>query len=239
MTPTILPLRLVGVCYETGGQGLLQDLSFSLQGGDVSVILGPNGAGKSLLLKLCHGVIGPTRGQRLWEGPDAARASERQAMMFQRPVVLRRSVAANIAYALRLRKLPGSERTVRLKHVLEVTGLASLAHRHARVLSGGEQQRLALARAWATQPEVLFLDEPTANLDPAATRAVEDLITTIRSSGAKIVMTTHDLGQARRLADEVLFLHHGRLIERGDAISFFKQPETPEAGAFIRGELLW
>ncbi|MGH8608092.1 MAG: ATP-binding cassette domain-containing protein, partial [Gammaproteobacteria bacterium] len=114
-----------------------------------------------------------------------------------------------------------------------------LAHRHARVLSGGEQQRLALARAWATQPEVLFLDEPTANLDPAATRAVEDLITTIRSSGAKIVMTTHDLGQARRLADEVLFLHHGRLIERGDAISFFKQPETPEAGAFIRGELLW
>ncbi|MGH8615230.1 MAG: ATP-binding cassette domain-containing protein [Gammaproteobacteria bacterium] len=239
ISPTILPLRLVGVCFEAGGQRLLHDLSFTLQGGGASVILGPNGAGKSLLLKLCHGVIEPTRGQRLWEGPDGARASQRQAMMFQRPVVLRRSVAANIAYALRLRKVPRSERAARLKHVLDLTGLAPLAHRHARVLSGGEQQRLALARAWATQPEVLFLDEPTANLDPAATCAVEDLITTIRSSGLKIVMTTHDLGQARRLGDEVLFLHHGRLIERGDAGPFFEQPARPEARAFIRGELLW
>jgi len=239
ITPTILPLRLVGVCFEAGGQGLLQDLSFTLRGGDVSVILGPNGAGKSLLLKLCHGVIEPTRGRRLWEGLDAARASQRQAMMFQRPVVLRRSVAANIAYALRVRKVAGSERTARLKQVLELTGLAPLAHRHARVLSGGEQQRLALARAWATQPEVLFLDEPTANLDPTATRTVEDLITTIRSSGTKIVMTTHDLGQARRLADEVLFLHRGHLIEQRRAECFFEQPTTLEARAFIRGELLW
>jgi tungstate transport system ATP-binding protein len=154
-------------------------------------------------------------------------------MMFQRPVM------ANIAYALRLRKVPRGERADRLKRVLEVTGLVPLAHRHAHVLSGGEQQRLALARAWAIQPEVLFLDEPTANLDPAATRAVEDLIAAIRSSGTKIVMTTHDLAEARRLADEVLFLHHGRLTERASAELFFERPDTPEARAFIRGELLW
>lgn len=160
-------------------------------------------------------------------------------MVFQRPVLLRRSVAANIAYALRLHGVARTERANWIRQALEMAGLASLADRNAWVLSGGEQQRLALARAWALRPEVLFLDEPTANLDPAAARAVEEIITLFRGSGTKIVMTTHDLGQARRLADEVLFLHHGRLLERRPTMEFFEQPQTSEAQAFIRGELLW
>lgn len=132
-----------------------------------------------------------------------------------------------------------AERAERVEWVLERTGLTALAHRPARRLSSGEQQRLALARAWATAPEVLFLDEPTANLDPTASRAVEELIQAIHQSGTKIVMTTHDLGQARRLADEILFLYRGRLLERSDAPSFFAGPRTAEARAFLDGELLW
>jgi tungstate transport system ATP-binding protein len=126
-----------------------------------------------------------------------------------------------------------------VREVLEDTGLTLLAHRPARTLSIGEQQRLALARAWAAAPEVLFLDEPTANLDPAATRAIEEVIAAIDLTGTKIVMTTHDLGQARRLADEIVFLHRGRLLEQRPAAEFFARPATPEAAAFIEGRLLW
>jgi tungstate transport system ATP-binding protein len=160
-------------------------------------------------------------------------------MVFQRPVLLRRSALANVTYALSLRDVPRRERRERALAALERAGLADLAHRPARVLSGGEQQRLALARAWALEPDVLFLDEPTANLDPAATRRVEELIDGIHRAGAKIVMTTHDLGQARRLADEVVFLHHGQMVERAAAASFFAGPESQEAAAFIKGDLLW
>jgi tungstate transport system ATP-binding protein len=160
-------------------------------------------------------------------------------MVFQRPVLLRRSVAANIDYPLRLRGISKQQRDARIEQALHLTGLSPLRKRYARVLSGGEQQRLALARAWAVEPEVLFLDEPTANLDPAATRAVEDIIARFRDEGMKIVMTTHDLGQAKRLADEVLFLNHGRLLERSDALSFFNEPKHSDARAFVRGELLW
>ena len=236
---TILPLKLEAVCYAPRGQPLLDNVSLVLGAGKSTVVLGPNGAGKSLLLRLCHSLITPSSGRLRWAGPGAAQAHRRQAMVFQRPVLLRRSVAANIAYALHLRGVARPERARRVQQALAMAGLEQLANRNARVLSGGEQQRLALARAWALQPEVLFLDEPTANLDPAAIRAVEEVITIFRGSGTKIVMTTHDLGQARRLADEVLFLHHGRLLERSPVAEFFERPQTREATAYIRGELLW
>jgi tungstate transport system ATP-binding protein len=236
---TILPLRLEAVCYAPRGRPLLDTVSVVLESGKNTVVLGPNGAGKSLLLRLCHGLIIPSSGGLFWEGPNAAQAHRYQAMVFQRPVLLRRSVAANIAYALHLRGVVRPERARRVQQALAMAGLEQLANRNARVLSGGEQQRLALARAWALQPEVLFLDEPTANLDPAAIRAVEEVITIFRGSGTKIVMTTHDLGQARRLADEVLFLHHGRLLERRPVAEFFERPQTREAQAYICGELLW
>ena len=235
----ILPLRLEAVGYEQGGTALLQQVTAVLASGPRTVILGPNGAGKSILLRLCHGLIQPTAGRVRWLGPGGDAPRLRQAMVFQRPVMLRRSVTGNIVFALRLRGHEAKERRRRASEMLERTGLAPLAHRPARFLSGGEQQRLALARAWALNPEVLFLDEPTASLDPAATLAVEKLVDSIHRSGTKIVMTTHDLGQARRLADEVMFLYRGRLIETTTAAEFFAGPATAEARAFIRGELTW
>lgn len=234
---SIFPLRLDRVSFEAGGKRLLDSLSLTLDRGPRTVILGPNGAGKSLLLRLCHGLLQPTAGSIAWQATrDPAR---RQAMVFQRPVMLRRSAAANIDYALRLKGIPPALRAARVREVLADTGLIAFAAQSARSLSIGEQQRLALARAWATAPDVLFLDEPTASLDPAATRAVEEIISAIDLSGTKIVMTTHDLAQARRLADEIVFLHRGRLLEHGTAPRFFGGPASPEGRAFVAGELLW
>jgi tungstate transport system ATP-binding protein len=235
----ILPLRLDGVCYDAAGKRLLDSISTVLTAGPRTLILGPNGAGKSLLLRICHGLLQPSAGHLSWQGPAAAAARRRQAMVFQRPVMLRRSAAANIDYALKLRRLPRGDRAERVAQALERTGLTAFARQPARALSGGEQQRLALARAWATRPEVLFLDEPTASLDPAATRAVEEIVDAIHRAGTKIVMTTHDLGQARRLGDEVLFLHQGRLIEQDSAERFFAGPRSETAAAFVEGRLLW
>ena len=234
----LLPLRLEGVSYEVGGRALIRDVHCELRAGVRTVLLGPNGAGKSLLLRLCHGLLRPTRGHITWAGATARDTRRRQAMVFQRPVLLRRSAMANVAYPLALRGVARGERRARAARALKRAGLAALAERPARVLSGGEQQRLAIARAWVAEPEILFLDEPTSSLDPAATRAVEELILMVHAAGTKIVMTTHDLGQARRLGDEVLFLHGGRLIERGPAEAFFADPQTAEAAAFIKGDLL-
>ncbi len=238
-TSSILPLRLESVSYEASGKRLIDGVTFDLRAGTRSVILGPNGAGKSLLLRLCHGLIRPSAGNVSWAAASGVAVPYRQAMVFQRPVLLRRSVAANVAYPLRLRRTPARERHARVEEALSRAGLSALAGRAARSLSGGEQQRLAIARAWVMRPEVLFLDEPTANLDPAAARAIESLIDGVHASGAKIVMTTHDLGQARRLADEILFLHRGHLLERADAATFFTKPKTAEASAFLKGDLSW
>ena len=235
----ILPLVVRDLCYEIGGKRLLDNISFRTDAGPRTVVLGPNGAGKSLLLRLCHGLLQPSAGTITWAGAAPETARRCQAMVFQRPVLLRRSTAANITYVLRLQGIPRRQRRSMLLETLEQAGLLSLATRPARVLSGGEQQRLALARAWALKPQVLFLDEPTASLDPAATQAVEALLDHIHHSGTKVIMTTHDLGQARRLADEVLCLHHGRLVEYAPAPTFFSNPQSKEAAAFLEGKLLW
>jgi tungstate transport system ATP-binding protein len=239
MADALLPLAFHEVSYAVGGTRLIHDLSFTLAAGPRTVILGPNGAGKSLTLRLCHGLLRPTGGAVRWAGPGAQEIPRRQAMVFQTPVMLRRSALANVVYALALNGVPRRRRVERAERALARVGLDGIARRPARALSAGEQQRLALARAWALEPEVLFLDEPTASLDPAATRAIEQAIGEVHRSGAKVVMTTHDLGQARRLADEVLFLHHGRLVESGPADAFFAAPRSPEAAAFLKGELLW
>ncbi|MDH3637570.1 MAG: ATP-binding cassette domain-containing protein [Gammaproteobacteria bacterium] len=235
----ILLLKLHNAGLRRNGQDLLTDVCLGFDDRRLTVILGPNGAGKTLLLKLCHGLIAPTSGTVTWAHPELLTAPRGQSMVFQRPVILRRSVAANIEYALRVCGVNRAARPQRLQTALELAGLSGLATRSARVLSGGEQQRLALARAWAIQPQVLFLDEPTSHLDPGATRSIERMILSIRESGTKMIMTTHDLGQARRLADEIVFLNHGRVAEHSDATTFFQQPETPEARAFVEGRLLW
>jgi tungstate transport system ATP-binding protein len=220
-----LPLRLEEVSFLS----IIKPLSLEIEAGPSTIILGANGAGKSVLMRLMHGLLAPTTGSISWQ------SASRQAMVFQRPVMLRRSALANVVYALKLANQAASL----AMGALEEVGLAHLAHRPARVLSGGEQQRLALARAWALHPEVLFLDEPTASLDPSATREIETVIRAFDTSGTKIVMATHNLGQARRLGDEVIYLHQGRVLERAPADKFFAQPATAEAAAFIKGELPW
>ena len=233
----MLPLLLHDVSFRAGGRTILDGVTASIDAGPRTVILGPNGAGKSVLMRLCHGLLEPSAGRVEWRGARDPRRPRGQAMVFQRPVMLRRSVHANITFALRLAGVAPKERDLRAHDVLEAVGLAHLAHRAARVLSGGEQQRVALARAWALGPEVLFLDEPTANLDPGAAREIEVLIGQIHAGGTKIVMTTHNLGQARRLGDEILFLSGGRLVERTPAADFFRQPASPEARSFLKDEL--
>ena len=233
----MLPLALQDVSFAISGKTLIDRVSMEITEGPRTIILGPNGAGKSVLMRLCHGLFAPTSGSITWRG--AANGRTRQAMVFQRPVMLRRSALANVVYALKLAGISPRERELRARDVVDAVGLSGVAERPARVLSGGEQQRLALARAWALGPEVLFLDEPTANLDPGATRDVETLIGQIRAGGTKIVMTTHNLGQAKRLGDEILFLSQGRLVEHTPVDQFFAKPASAEADAFIRGELPW
>ncbi|WP_315928945.1 phosphate ABC transporter ATP-binding protein [Mesorhizobium sp. SP-1A] len=232
-----LPLRFENVSLRSGQTAILDDISLSIAPGAPTLVVGPNGSGKTTLLRLCMGLAAPTQGRITWGGRDALRPA-RLAMLFQRPVMLRRSVADNVIYGLAKAGLPRSQRIARMEEALARVGLLDLAARPARRLSGGEQQRVALARALARQPELLLLDEPTASLDPAATRAVEDIITMASQSGIKIVMASHDLGQVRRLAENVLFLVRGRLRERADAADFFDRPSTSEAAAFVRGDLV-
>jgi tungstate transport system ATP-binding protein len=215
------------------------------------VIVGPNGAGKSVLMRLCHGLLPASSGKVRWEGAreQGLQPAHHQAMVFQRPVLLRRSVLDNLLYALDLQGVAAraplsgrdaaAQREARAVEALRRVGLLHLAQRQARVLSGGEQQRVALARAWALSPQVLFLDEPTANLDPHATREIEAVIDAIHQAGTRIIMSTHNLGQARRLADDIVFLSQGRLIEHTASDQFFLQPRSSEAAAFIQGELPW
>ncbi len=236
---SLLPLRLEKVSFAAAGKMVIDGMSLTFEAGPRTVILGPNGAGKSVLMRLCHGLLRPTAGRVEWAAPERPGERRRQAMVFQRPVMLRRSALANVAYALRVAGVPRGECERQARAALATVGLADLGGRAARVLSGGEQQRLALARAWALRPEVLFLDEPTANLDPGASAEVERIIQTIHAAGTKVVMTTHNLGQARRLGDEIFFLHQGRLVERAPVDRFFARPASAEAEAFIRGELPW
>jgi tungstate transport system ATP-binding protein len=236
---SLLPLRLDSVVFSVGGRRIVDDVSFTLESGPRTVIVGPNGAGKSVLLRLCHGLLRPTSGTIAWNTPELHGEPRRQAMVFQRPVLLRRSALANVAYALAVAHAPRSERGRRAHEALRRVGLEGLAGSPARVLSGGEQQRVALARVWALHPEVLFLDEPTANLDPGATHEIERVIAGLHDAGTKIVMVTHNLAQARRLGDEILFLHQGRVLERAPAAQFFKRPASSEAARFLEGELPW
>jgi tungstate transport system ATP-binding protein len=232
----MLPLHVRGLTLERDGHALLRGIDLTLAAGTFTVVMGPNGAGKSLLLKLLHGLIPASAGQIDWAGspqPDACR--KHQAMVFQKPVLLRRSVADNVGFVLRAR---GQRSAARRDALLDHVGLRDRAGQPARLLSGGEQQRLALARALATEPAVLFLDEPTASLDPGATLAIERIVQAAHEAGTKIVFVTHDVGQARRLADDVVFLHGGRLCEHTAAARFFTAPRSEEARGYLDGRLI-
>ena len=238
-TNTPFPLKVRGLRFEKGHRTLVKDLNFEIDQGGITAIMGPNGAGKSLTLRLLHGLIPPSNGTICWGNLNEKEARARQAMVFQKPVLLRRTVEANLAYALSIKGRPSaaSPGTLIIK-TLERAGLKKRARTPARALSGGEQQRLAIARALMHKPDILFLDEPTSSLDPSAVKAVEDMIRRAHADGTKIILVTHDLGQAKRLVDEVLFFNRGRLVEQGPATKMLTNPESKAARQFINGEIV-
>ena len=227
-------LRFEGVAFSHQDKVLLGPCAFTLESSGPTLVMGPNGAGKSLLLRLAHGLLSPTQGRVAW----SVGGRPRQAMVFQQPVLLRRSALANLIHALAVNNVPRKTRMKLACEALERFGLTACTDTPARVLSGGEQQRLALARAWVLSPQVLFLDEPTSALDPAAIKAVEAAVHEFHQRGTRIVMTTHDLHQAKRLAGDVLFLSGGKVREHTPAEAFFTAPVSREAQAFIAGELV-
>ncbi len=221
---------------EVSGRRLIDKLTLSLPPTSITIVMGPNGAGKSQFLRLLHGLAVPTSGTVFCCGtPLSERHRARQAMVFQKPVLLRRSVAANIDYALAVN---GRRSRRRRELLLEAIGFTDKASQPARLLSGGEQQRLALARALATEPDTLFLDEPTASLDPASAQTIEHIVRDVSAQGTKIVFVTHDIGQAKRLAGDVVFLHRGKLAEHSPAPRFFARPRSEAARAFLAGQIV-
>lgn len=234
--PPLLPLQTSQLVYAANGIRLINGIDLTLTAGPRTVIMGANGAGKSLLLRLLHGLLTPTSGCIQWGNRGLGEiVRQRQAMVFQRPVLLRRSVKANLRFALELRR---GAHDGRVQLLLELAGLSAVANRPARVLSAGEQQRLALVRALSLQPEVVFLDEPTASLDPASVAAIETLIQTAHMRGVKIILVTHDMGQARRLADEIVFIHHGQISEHTSGNEFFEQPQSEPARGYLEGRIV-
>lgn len=237
----ILPgaLRVEQLALQVAGKPLVNIEKLTLDPRSVTVIMGPNGAGKSLFLRLVHGLIAPTNGWISWGEVACGEATRStQAMVFQKPVLLRRSVAANIDFVLRRRTGTKAERRTRCEELLTLVGLADRSQQPARLLSGGEQQRLALARALATRPKVLMLDEPTASLDPASVQMIEQIVLATSADQTKVIFVTHDVGQARRLADDVAFLHHGQLMEHRLAAVFFADPSSEAANAYLAGRIV-
>lgn len=234
---TDLPIIFCDVHIRAGATQILDGVSLTIGSGAPTVLIGPNGSGKTTLLRAAMGLIGPTSGRITWASQGEAPPRGR-AIVFQRPVMLRRSCAGNIRYALSAAGIPRARRETRTADLLRLVGLEGLAARPARRLSGGEQQRIALARALARDPDVLFLDEPSGSLDPRATQEVEEIVRAVSARGVKVVMTTHDLGEARRLAGEIVLLHRGVVVENGPAEQFFAGPTTDEGRRFVGGELL-
>jgi tungstate transport system ATP-binding protein len=222
-------LSIEHLALAEGGTRIVEDVTLTLAA-QRTVVLGPNGAGKSTLLRLIHGLLHPSGGRLDWPAPLT------QAMVFQRPVMLRTTVLANVEYGIKLKGHTAAECRRHAAAALARVGLERIAARPARLLSGGEQQRVALARAWALEPELLILDEPTASLDPASTREVERIVNEIAGGGTRILMTTHNLGQARRMADEIVFIDRGRVLEQTPVAEFFSRPRSEAAQGFLQEE---
>ncbi len=234
-TQEAVPIALSSVTFKAGGDTLLNLPHLEISSDGLTVLMGANGSGKSLLLRLMHGLVEPTTGRITVEGEVLSPTHrQQQALVFQRPVLLRRSAAENIDFVLKARKKPMEKRT----ELLELVGLVHVAHRPARKLSGGEQQRLAIARALSTEPKTLFLDEPTASLDPAAILSIESIVTRVAKAGINVIFVTHDIAQARRLADQVVFLQNGMLAEQAPASVFFDHPVSDAARAYLNGRLM-
>lgn len=233
-----LPIVLRALVWRADGRAVIDGLTATIDSPGITAIVGPNGAGKSVMLRLIDQLVVPDAGSVAFGARDAD--TVRRAFVFQRPGLLRASVAANVAVALAARRLPRAETHARVQAALARVGLADRAGDPARKLSAGEAQRLAMARAWAIEPELLLLDEPTANLDPGATAAIEQLILDLaRRPGTKVLLVSHNLGQVARLAQDVLVLHAGRAVEHGPAREVLANPRSLAARAYLERELPW
>jgi tungstate transport system ATP-binding protein len=235
----LLPIEARGLMIERAGRRLLSDISLTIDGDGLLALMGPNGAGKSLLMRVLTGLLAPDTGAVLWNGTAPNRVlAKKIGIVLQHPVLLRRSARANLEYVLKAHGIAREQREQRARAALASAGLESHSETPARLLSGGEQRRLAIARALVTEPDILFLDEPTANLDPRAAISIEDQICGARENGVAIVLITHDIGQARRLADEIAFLFAGRLMEQSPARAFLDAPDSRQARAFLSGDIV-
>jgi tungstate transport system ATP-binding protein len=232
-----LTIAFEDLVFRPNGRPVIDGLTAQITTRGITAVIGPNGAGKSVTLRLLDGLLAPNGGTiRFGARPPA---SVRRAFVFQRPALVRTSVAANVELALASQRLRSSVARARVRDALQRVGLSDRADDPARKLSGGEQQRLALARASVSEPELLLLDEPTANLDPSATEAIEALIAGIAKGGTKVILVSHNLGQVARLAEDVLVLDRGRAVEHGSASQVLQTPRSPEARSYIEGELPW
>jgi len=236
----LFPLKVDNLVFQVNGKKLIDNLSFKLEAKGITALMGPNGAGKSLTLRLLHNLIEKTSGTISWNNEDNQKFIQNaQAMVFQKPVLLRRSVIENLRYNLHVKNIKdNAQQAVLIEEALTRAGLTEQANNPARLLSGGEQQKLAMARALMTKPSILFLDEPTASLDPNATLVIEDLIKAANTQGTKIILITHDIGQARRLAEEILFLTGGQVSEQGKAMDLINNPQTKPAQQYFSGEIV-
>lgn len=237
MVASIFPMSAKDLTVRKGGRLLLDGVSLNLAGTGVTIVLGPNGAGKSTLLKTLHGMQRLVKGSITWAQPSSD-AQERQAFVFQTPILMRRTVLDNVAYPLQVRGLSKTAAREKAATWLRQVHLEKALTQRAVDLSGGERQKMALVRALIRDPELLFLDEPSANLDGRATREIEDMLQATNAAGTRIIMATHDFGQARRLATDVIFLHKGHLLEHTPADVFFDTPQTPQAQAFLNGDIV-
>lgn len=237
MVSSMFPVKVKGAEVRKRGKTLVGPVDLELQGEGVSIVIGPNGSGKTSLLKMLHGIVRLREGNVTWSC-SRNEAQHQQGFVFQTPVMLRRTVLENLAYPLRLLKVPKAEARDQAAQWATRVGLGDAAERQATVLSGGERQKLALARALIRKPELLFLDEPCASLDGRAIREIEEILQTVAQDGTRIIMSTHDMGQARRLASEVIFMLHGKVHEFSPASVFFSQAATPQARAFLNGDIV-
>jgi tungstate transport system ATP-binding protein len=237
MSGSILPLTLHGALARHRGKTLVGPVDLTVDGQGLTIVMGPNGSGKTTLLRLMHGLQRLSGGTLTWN-LAADKVLDRQAYVFQSPIMMRRPVVENIAFPLILHGTDRAKACARATEWAKRFGLGHVLRSPAQVLSGGEKQKLSLARALIRDPDILFLDEPCANLDGRATREIETTLKQVQSGGTRIVMATHDMGQARRLATDVVFMYGGKVHERAGVDAFFRNPETPEAAAFINGDIV-
>ncbi|MEM8794399.1 MAG: ATP-binding cassette domain-containing protein [Pseudomonadota bacterium] len=238
MVATLFPVGVEEAIVQKRGKRLIGPVTASFDKGGPHIVIGPNGAGKTTLLRLIHGLERARAGHVSYGSCELREAYRRQSFVFQKPIMLARSALENMMYPLRLHGVSRGEARSQAEAALDAVGLSESTETRATFLSGGETQKLAIGRALITKPELLILDEPTASLDGSATRDIENLIMKAAEDGVEIIMTTHDMGQARRLAACIFFLHHGKLVEKTDAAAFFAKPQSEAAHRFINGEII-